>query len=364
MNKRCDTRIYSQTSNQNLALKKQNNTSSRTPVFTMQSIAVKILSALGLASFTTATIAAGVVADANLPIAEQAVILPTHGAPQIQINTPSAAGISVNQFSQFDVDTKGVVLANNRLPAQTQLAGWVEANPKLIRGEASAIVNQVNSAQPSQLNGYIEVAGKRADVFIANPAGISINGAGFLNASSAILTTGNLHLTPQGIKHIDVQQGNIRVEGKGLDSSQTDYTALIARSVEIQGNIYQGKGQLDIITGQNIVQPDGQVQKSASAHSENTPQIAIDSSALGGMYADKIRLLATEAGLGVNNAGQIHTQQLTLSADGTLSNQGTIHSQTQQINAQALNNQGSIAATENQTISINVLENHSLVFCC
>lgn len=46
------------------------------------------------------------------------------------------------------------------------------------------ILNEVNGGSPSQLHGYIEVAGQRAKVVIAN-AGIS----GFINASRATPTT-------------------------------------------------------------------------------------------------------------------------------------------------------------------------------
>ena len=35
------------------------------------------------------------------------------------------------------------------------------------------ILNEVNSSDPSRLSGYTEIAGGRADLVIANPAGIS-----------------------------------------------------------------------------------------------------------------------------------------------------------------------------------------------
>ncbi|MCZ5750933.1 filamentous hemagglutinin N-terminal domain-containing protein [Escherichia coli] len=37
------------------------------------------------------------------------------------------------------------------------------------KGEARIILNEVNSRNPSQLNGFVEVAGKKAQVVIANP---------------------------------------------------------------------------------------------------------------------------------------------------------------------------------------------------
>ncbi|RRD86655.1 two-partner secretion domain-containing protein, partial [Conchiformibius steedae] len=89
-----------------------------------------------------------------------------------------------------DVDSRGAILNNSRRNTQTQLGGWIQGNPWLATGEARVIVNQVNSANPSLLNGYIEVGGRRAEVVLANPAGIQVDGGGFINAAGATLTTG------------------------------------------------------------------------------------------------------------------------------------------------------------------------------
>lgn len=50
----------------------------------------------------------------------------------------------------------------------------IQGNDWLAKGEAKIILNEVNSRDPGQLNGFIEVAGKKADVIIANPAGITV----------------------------------------------------------------------------------------------------------------------------------------------------------------------------------------------
>ena len=60
----------------------------------------------------------------------------------------------------------------------------------MARGEASTILNQVNSNKASMLNGFVEVAGQKADVIIANPNGLQINGAGFINAANVHLVSG------------------------------------------------------------------------------------------------------------------------------------------------------------------------------
>ncbi|WP_083290398.1 ESPR-type extended signal peptide-containing protein, partial [Oligella sp. HMSC05A10] len=90
-------------------------------------------------------------ADKAAPTHQQATILQTaNGLDQVNIQTPTAAGVSVNQFSQFDVQQQGAILNNSRQSTQTQLAGWVQGNQHLARGEASVIVNQVNSRAPSR----------------------------------------------------------------------------------------------------------------------------------------------------------------------------------------------------------------------
>ena len=53
---------------------------------------------------------AQIVADPSAPGGQRPVILNTaSGLPQVNIQTPSAAGVSRNTYSQFDVQTKGAI---------------------------------------------------------------------------------------------------------------------------------------------------------------------------------------------------------------------------------------------------------------
>lgn len=125
-----------------------------------------------------------IIADPNAPADQRPTVVGSaNGTPQVNISTPSAAGVSRNQYQQFDVGAQGAILNNSRVDTQTQIGGGVQANPWLATGTARVILNEINGSNPSQLNGYIEVAGARAQVIIANPAGIQVDGAGFLNAS-------------------------------------------------------------------------------------------------------------------------------------------------------------------------------------
>lgn len=155
-------------------------------------------------------------ADKSAPGNQQPTVLQTgNGLPQVNIQTPSAGGVSRNQYSQFDVAEKGAVLNNARKAAQTQMAGWVQGNPNLARGEAKVILNEVNSANPSRLKGYVEVAGKKADVVIANPSGIQCDGCGVINAGRTTLTTGKADVENGELKGYRVKGGKVTVGQKG-----------------------------------------------------------------------------------------------------------------------------------------------------
>ena len=116
-----------------------------------------VLSAAALASaLISAPLHAQIVADPGAPGRQRpTVLVAPNGVPLVNIQTPSAAGVSRNTYSQFDVQRNGAVLNNSRVNVQTQLGGWVQGNPWLATGSARVILNEVNSANPSQLRGYL-----------------------------------------------------------------------------------------------------------------------------------------------------------------------------------------------------------------
>ncbi|WP_457395810.1 filamentous hemagglutinin N-terminal domain-containing protein, partial [Roseateles sp. P5_E1] len=164
------------------------------------------------------------------------VLAGPNGVPMVNITTPSAGGVSRNRYAQFDVGPEGAILNNARGQTQTQLGGWVQGNPWLATGSAKVILNEVNGPA-SRLNGYIEVAGQRAEVVIANPAGIQVNGGGFLNASRVTLTTGTPVFKGGALDGYRVTGGTIDISGDGLDTSRVDYTDLITRSLQVNAGI-------------------------------------------------------------------------------------------------------------------------------
>ncbi|ASG19235.1 hemagglutinin repeat-containing protein [Salmonella enterica] len=297
--------------------------------------------------------AAGIVADPRVPGNQQPLI--THsanGTPQVNIQTPSAGGVSHNTYSQFDVSHQGAILNNSHVNVQTQLGGMVAGNPWLAKGEARIILNEVNSRNPSQLNGFVEVAGKKAQVVIANPAGISCDGCGFINANRATLTTGQPQMKNGSLTGFNVERGEMQVTGKGMDASRTDYTDIIARSVKVNAGIWAQ--DLKVTTGRNLVDAvHGRIEKK-NDDAVSRPEMALDVSSLGGMYAGKIRLVGTESGVGVRNAGHIGAQagEFTLTADGRIENSGSISAQTDVHLAtpRELDNSGSVYAGQDTQI--------------
>ncbi|WP_338803386.1 hemagglutinin repeat-containing protein [Xenorhabdus griffiniae] len=310
--------------------------------------------ALGLVSLNAR---AGIVADNNAPGTQQPSVISTaNGIPQINIQTPNGDGVSRNQYSQFDVEQRGAILNNSSVNTKTELGGLITANPWLAQGEAKIILNEVNSRNPSQLNGFIEVAGQRADVIIANPAGITCQGCGFINASQTTLAAGKTLLEGGRLKGFEVDeahQGLISVEGKGLNDTGSDYTRLIGRAVNINAKLHAN--QLTVTTGRNRVDAQGTVTDVLSDSQKNKPTFSLDVAAVGGMYANKIKLVGTEQGVGVRNAGQLGAQagNLTLDSQGKLTNSGAITASAEVVirSQGALANQGDITAGQDITLN-------------
>ncbi|MEX9463318.1 filamentous hemagglutinin N-terminal domain-containing protein [Providencia vermicola] len=302
---------------------------------------------LGMVSFNVS--ASTIVADGKAPGNQQPTIVNTqNGLPQVNIQAPNRDGVSRNQYSQFDVDQKGAILNNSSTNTNTQLGGIIQGNDWLAKGEAKIILNEVNSRDPSQLNGFIEVAGKKADVIIANPAGITCNGCGFINADKALLSAGKTLIENGKIKGFEVDKGSINIVGQGYNGNGTNYTALIARSVNINAKLHAK--DLAITTGKNTVAADGKtiLKTTDNSSTDDKPEFALDVAALGGMYVNAIKMRGTEHGVGVRNAGHIGAEagDITLSADGKIGNIGVINaSQNIALNSQqGINNSGTVLA--------------------
>ena len=337
---------------------KNNNCNKSRPAPKLRLLPVCIALACGLAP--ASLWAQSVITEDDLAAAhERPTVLKTaNGLPQIDIQTPDESGISMNRYSQFDVDSAGAIMNNARKDAATQTGGVVTGNPHLARGEADLIVNQVRSQTASNLQGTIEIAGKKADVIVANPAGIMVNG-GFINAGKVHYTAGQVEIKQGKPVQHSSESGVINIAPGGLNAQNHDYTTLLARQIKINGAIHGEGSQIDLITGNNTLHADGTIENS-SKQADKPVRFAVDSSALGGMYANRIRLIGTEKGVGVHHAGKLQTDALELSLPGTLHNQGEITANQLDIKTTGLKNDGTLHHSSDQTLTIrsNIFANH------
>ncbi|WP_116347375.1 hemagglutinin repeat-containing protein [Cupriavidus taiwanensis] len=262
---------------------------------------------------------AQVIADPNSGANRPTIVQTANGLQQVNITRPSAAGVSTNAYTRFDVPPPGVILNNAPTPVSTQQAGYVNGNPNLLPGgSARIIVNQVTGTSPSQLQGYVEVAGPRSEVVIANPNGLVVNGLGFINTSRATLTTGMPVFGGSGsLDAFRVASGQIAIQGEGMNAANVDQVDLIARAVQANATLYAS--QLNVIAGANQVDR-ATLAATPIAGSGTAPALGIDVAQLGGMYASKIMLASTEHGVGVSLRGIAAAQagELTLTAQGKL----------------------------------------------
>ncbi|WP_175365259.1 two-partner secretion domain-containing protein, partial [Marinomonas spartinae] len=284
-----------------------------------------------------------------------------NGVPIVNINAPSAAGVSRNEYNELNVEKKGVIFNNSTKIVSTQLAGYVDGNSHLNGKNANIILNEVLGHNKSDLNGFMEIAGKSAELIIANQNGISCNGCGFINTTRGTLTTGKSVFDSTGkLKGFDVAEGHIDITGDGLNASNMDEVDLLARSVSLNSKLWAKK--LAIVTGANHVNYQDNTPSAlpSSTKTSKTPTFALDVAAIGGMYANRILLIGTDKGLGVNLQGEVSaTQSMVLNTKGDLVNQNKLSAKTLTVSsAQTLTNTGSVLG-DAITLQANAINNRT-----
>lgn len=261
--------------------------------------------------------------DRNAPQHRQAQVgQAANGITLVNIAGPTAGGVSRNDYTNFNVPQNGVILNNSYQMANTSLAGYVPGNANMMRGSASVIVNEVTSHNPTNMNGFIEVAGRKASVVVANPNGITVDGGGFINTDRAVLTTGKPEYDPNGnLNTYRVEQGSIAINGKGLNAKDSNSLQILTEAAQVNAGVWANA--VETRTGKNII--DAKSLESKVLGSSN--QIGLDVSAIGGMYANSITMKGTNDGLGVNVKGTLSSVHATnISADGMIQVDGGITS--------------------------------------
>ena len=310
---------------------------------------VAIWLAAGLFMTSTAGMASGpILPDPKAEARHHPQIEETaNGIPLVNITAPSSGGVSRNEYEMFNVPDKGAILNNSYTLSKTELAGYVPGNNNMAERPAKIIVNEVTGTGSTSMDGFLEVAGNRADVVIANPNGITVNGGGFINTGKAFLTTGKpVYDGEDHLQRFDITGGDILIEGKGLNGKEAGSLAILSRAVKINAGIWAK--DLHITTGANNIDAKT-LEASAIEGKGGRPAFALDTAAIGGMYAGRITLVGTEKGLGVNNSGTWSAEDnLTLDWNGDLKNSGTIYSKgNTDLRASRLENDKTIAAERN-----------------
>lgn len=281
-----------------------------------------------------------------------AVTQAQNGVPMVNIATPNGSGLSHNRFTDYNVGQQGLILNNSaQNVVQTQLGGYVVGNPNLKNGAAGLILNEVTGGNASQLKGYTEVAGRSAAVIVANPHGITCDGCGFINTPRVTLSTGTPVVEEGRLQRFDVEGGQIAIEGAGLNAGNLDQFDLITRSAQLNAELHAKK--LNIIAGRNEVDAETLAVTAKADDASNKPMLAIDSSALGGMYAGAIRLVGTEQGVGVKLAGDMAASggDIQIDANGQLSLARTAASRDLELKAERIQLDGDTYAGRNATVS-------------
>ena len=255
------------------------------------------------------------VATALLPVCASAAVVPdgpglttvsSDASGKVLIQpAPPVGGVSHNLFSRFDVERAGAAFQNQQAGARTILA-------------------EVRSASPSTIEGPVSVDGPRANLIIANPNGLIVNGGAFLNFGSVALVAGSLlveNRTVGGNPYVQVSaqtgSGAISIGPEGL-AADLIRLEILARRIQVAGPVANSYSSptalLRLVAGEARV-----VFDTAASPTDNltpwayytpgksaTEGIILDLTSRSRLSSGRIELLVTDAGAGVRNAGQVH----------------------------------------------------------
>ena len=164
------------------------------------------------------------------------------------------------------------------------------------------------------MKGFIEVAGRKASVVVANPNGITVDGGGFINTDRAVLTTGKTEYDPTGnLNSYRVEQGRISINGNGLNAKDANSLQILTEATNVNAGVWANT--IETRTGKNTIDANTlDTQKIG-----DSSNIGLDVSAIGGMYANSITMKGTNTGLGVNVKGVVSsTQASSITSDGKI----------------------------------------------
>ena len=279
----------------------------------------------------------------------------------IDIVNPNSNGISHNKFIDFNVGSGNNVIFNNNASSENVVSktGGLIFKNKNLASEAKTILTEVTGTNSSNINGTIEIAGKKADFILANENGINVNGASFINTNGVTLTTGKVNTNNSNIS-FEVKKGNINLNGVGTTGK---YFNVIAKTIEIHKEVApledNKKANITFVAGENkVTLNNGKIDSIIKEKNiKNDNKYGIYASNLGAMYGNNIKLISTGNGLGVKHEGIILSEKdIEITSDGDIyltavNSKGNINlkgqnftSQNKEININGVNQIGSIFA--------------------
>jgi hemolysin len=272
--------------------------------------------------------------QAPIPAPGGATVSTQQGVPVVNIVAPNATGLSHNQFLNYDVERQGLVLNNSTAAGQSQLAGQLGANPQFNGRDASLILNEVISRNASRINGPQEIFGRAADYVLANPNGINVNGASFINTPRAAFVVGSPEFEDGRLARLTTfdARNELIVGDRGL-SNMAGAIDLIAPRIDVNGSI-DARSDLNVIMGFNqVAYEDRRIEQ---VHQPARPPV--DAQLFGAMQAGRINIISTADGAGVKVAAPLLAMaDLTVASAGNLEITGSIRPDSLNANRTLLN---------------------------
>jgi len=264
---------------------------------------------------------AGVVADGGTVTS-----VSTSGSGHQIVNiAPAVGGVSHNTYTSFNVSKAGADLNNVGVNAKT-------------------IVNEVTSTNPSFIQGAINVLGPRANVILANPNGVTVDGGSFQNAGHVVLTTGqvsfnDITLAPGVIQRnvvLTTNSGSIKIGPGGLSGTLVNLD-LVSKQLAVNGPVTNdfttSVGGVRATIGSSTTTWDTSFSPSDNSHdwlaSTTNPHasasgFAIDITSAGGLTGGRVQLIVTDQGAGVRSLGKLYGSagDVIVSANGDITTTG------------------------------------------
>lgn len=237
----------------------------------------------------------------------------------VDISDSNRDRISHNKYSEFNVGSNGVILNNTGAAART-------------------IINEVTGSNPSLINGELRVLGTRAHVVIANPNGVSVNGASFVNMGSVALTTGrityesrNNSIGTQSNPVITTGSGKITIGELGL-SGVMNRLDILAQEIQIDGpvvnehesplaslNLVAGPSKAELNAHHSVTDlfNDWYELEASQNTAASLPEYSIDITRPASLVAGSLSIMVTEDGAGVRLAGEAMATQYNFALTST-----------------------------------------------